>query len=267
MIKISALPAAGALTGAELVPVVKSGVTSQTTTQEVANLTSISAITHAATSKVTPVDADELPLADSAALYGLKKLLWSNLKATLKTYFDGLYQPLATILTQLSALTTARGDLLYKGNAGWTNLAAGTSGQFLKTNGAGADPAWATVSPSLITTSYDSGDQTISSGGSLSLTHGLGAKPKLVMFIAKCLTAENNYSINDEIVLGGPGGLPYLGAGSSTVGGFAAVISSTAITVRFASPVANPIYALDKTSGALVGLTNANWAFVVRAYA
>lgn len=37
----------------------------------------------AATSKTTPVDADELPLADSAASFGLKKLTWANLKATL----------------------------------------------------------------------------------------------------------------------------------------------------------------------------------------
>lgn len=47
--------------------------------------------THAATSKTTPVDNDEIPLADSAASYALKKLLWSNVKATLKTYFDTLY--------------------------------------------------------------------------------------------------------------------------------------------------------------------------------
>lgn len=50
--------------------------------------------THAATGKTTPVDADELPLVDSAASNGLKKLTWANLKATLKTYFDTLYAPL-----------------------------------------------------------------------------------------------------------------------------------------------------------------------------
>lgn len=48
-------------------------------------------VTHAATSKPTPANADEIPLADSAAGYALKKLTWANLKATLKTYFDGLY--------------------------------------------------------------------------------------------------------------------------------------------------------------------------------
>ena len=46
---------------------------------------------HAATGKTTPVDADELPLVDSAASYVKKKLTWANLKATLKTYMDTLY--------------------------------------------------------------------------------------------------------------------------------------------------------------------------------
>ncbi len=56
-----------------------------------ANITVIAPGTHAATSKTTPVDADEIPLADSAASFVLKKLTWANLKATAKTYFDTLY--------------------------------------------------------------------------------------------------------------------------------------------------------------------------------
>jgi hypothetical protein len=50
----------------------------------------VAAATHAATSKTTPVDADELPLVDSADSNILKKLTWTNLKATLKTYFDSV---------------------------------------------------------------------------------------------------------------------------------------------------------------------------------
>lgn len=43
------------------------------------------------TSKTTPADADEIGITDSATSYVLKKLTWSNVKATLKTYFDTLY--------------------------------------------------------------------------------------------------------------------------------------------------------------------------------
>lgn len=53
--------------------------------------------THAATSKSTPVDADEIPLADSAASFGVKKVTWANIKATLKTYFDSIYATIANL--------------------------------------------------------------------------------------------------------------------------------------------------------------------------
>ncbi len=56
-----------------------------------ADITVIAPGAHAATTKATPVDADELPLVDSAASNVLKKLTWANLKATAKTYFDTLY--------------------------------------------------------------------------------------------------------------------------------------------------------------------------------
>jgi hypothetical protein len=39
--------------------------------------------------------------------------------------------------------SAAQGDILYRGAATWTRLGAGTSGQFLKTLGAAANPAWA----------------------------------------------------------------------------------------------------------------------------
>lgn len=37
------------------------------------------------------------------------------------------------------------GDILFRGSTGWQRLPAGTAGTFLKTQGAGADPVWASV--------------------------------------------------------------------------------------------------------------------------
>ena len=42
------------------------------------------------------------------------------------------------------ATLTTQGDVLYYGGSGLARLGAGTSGQFLKTQGAGANPVWAT---------------------------------------------------------------------------------------------------------------------------
>jgi len=53
-------------------------------------------------------------------------------------------------LTQVLDLvgSAAQGDILYRGTSTWSRLAAGTSGTYLKTNGTGSDPEWATVSAS-----------------------------------------------------------------------------------------------------------------------
>jgi len=39
----------------------------------------------------------------------------------------------------------SQGDIIYYNGSAWARLGAGTSGQFLKTQGAGANPAWDTV--------------------------------------------------------------------------------------------------------------------------
>jgi len=51
----------------------------------------VAAPTNAAASKANPIDTDLIPLADSAASFGLKKLTLANLKAAFKSFFDPLY--------------------------------------------------------------------------------------------------------------------------------------------------------------------------------
>lgn len=49
------------------------------------------------------------------------------------------------ILDDLSGITFAQGDILYYNGTNLVKLAAGTSGDFLKTQGAGSNPIWDTV--------------------------------------------------------------------------------------------------------------------------
>lgn len=75
--------------------------------------------TVAAASKSTPVDADLIPLVDSAASNVLKKLSWANLKTALAT----------TFISQ--TLLTAKGDIIVRTASGLVRLAIGTNGQVL----------------------------------------------------------------------------------------------------------------------------------------
>jgi len=78
----------------------------------------IAAIVNASTSKATPVDADAFAGIDSEASFSLKKFTWANIKATLKTYLDTLYQPLAANLTSWAGIApTAKQDALVSGTS------------------------------------------------------------------------------------------------------------------------------------------------------
>lgn len=81
--------------------------------------------THASSSKPTPVDADEIPLSDSAASWGLKKLTWANLKATLAALFAPIASPAFTGIP--AAPTAAQGTNTMQ--IATTNFAIGEFGK------------------------------------------------------------------------------------------------------------------------------------------
>lgn len=98
-------------------------------TAESLNGLAVATQTHAATDKAAPVDADEIPLSDSAATWGLKKLTWANLKATLKAYFDTLYPAPNADTTGTAAKANALNSATTVVNV--SSATAPTSGQVL----------------------------------------------------------------------------------------------------------------------------------------
>jgi len=70
-----------------------------------------------------------------------------NSSTNLLEYYDGSAW---REVRDLNNVITTQGDVLYRDASGLARLAAGTSGQFLKTNGSAANPAWATVSSSIL---------------------------------------------------------------------------------------------------------------------
>jgi hypothetical protein len=75
---------------------------------DVTDAANVGSSIHGATEKTTPVDADTMPLIDSAASNVLKKVTWANIKATLKTYLDTLYAKIGSVSSSGLTMTTAR---------------------------------------------------------------------------------------------------------------------------------------------------------------
>lgn len=110
---------------------------------------------------------------------------------------------------------------------------------------------------------FESSEQTITSGDALTLPHGLGTQPKLVIGVIVCKTAEFNYSIGQEVFvqLGAEG---YVG-GLNTYG-VAVVPDGTNLNVRYGSN-ASVFGILNLGTGGFQNSTNANWKLILRAWA
>lgn len=109
------------------------------------------------------------------------------------------------------------------------------------------------------TGSYDSGNQTITASGSLTLAHGLGAKPRFVRCFLKCTSAHVGYSVGDEVDVS-PNSL------YGSTDGFSLWSDTTNIYVRYASGGTVTIIRNASAYDA-AGVGSANWVLVVRAYA
>jgi hypothetical protein len=73
----------------------------------------------------------------------------TNNLPTVTAYWDIMTQK-GTDADLLNIASTAQGDLYYNNGSAIARLGAGTSGQFLKTQGTGANPVWGTVSSDLV---------------------------------------------------------------------------------------------------------------------
>lgn len=106
--------------------------------------------------------------------------------------------------------------------------------------------------------SYTSSQQTITTGGQITLTHGLGTVPLLIACTLVCQSSELGYSTNDVVVVN-----PALD-NTSAGRGMSIRVTSTSIIIRYgtSTPVLN-----DASSGADNAITAANWKLVVRAWA
>lgn len=192
-------------------------------------------------------------------------------------------------LNQLDPTGASNGDVIALAGGQWTHTSAppssdtasnlGAGGQVFKSK-VGADfqfrsivagsnitvtqnandltIAASTSITGVFTQSFTSANQVITSAGALTLAHGMAGVPTLLQFKAVCLTAEQGYSIGDEVVLHNN----VLGDGG---GGPTQTSDATNIYIRYGD-AGTPIRVGHKTTGAYTALTNANWNLIVKAW-
>lgn len=107
---------------------------------------------------------------------------------------------------------------------------------------------------------YASPEQTITSAGQLTLSHGLAANPKSLGASLVCKVAEHGYSIGDVVIT-------TLGVQeSANARGISITVDATTLNCRYGSNT-NVFVIINKTTGAALACTNSSWRLVVRAWA
>lgn len=189
-------------------------------------------------------DNEGSSLSSSTILAGQRCLA---VKDGTNNYFRLLYPARRT---GADSVLTTQGDVLYRDGSGLQRLAIGTAGQTLKVNGGATAPEWGSG-----VTTFTSANQTITADSQLDVAHGLGAVPFWVEVSLKCTTADQGYSIGDEIRIGGALNT------QGTDDGFHTVVDATNVSII----TGVSLIVLGKASFDDAGLTLTSWRYVVRA--
>ena len=108
------------------------------------------------------------------------------------------------------------------------------------------------VTPTVIHYYYQSPQITITSGLVIAQTHGLISAPPLAIAVLHCITAEQGYSIGDEV---------QVGVGTASGQAQVAVDAANVTLLLQGTPsVAN------KSTGVPASITLANWKLILRAW-
>lgn len=147
-------------------------------------------------------------------------------------------------------LSTSGGDLALNSATGHVTVPTESAGD---NSTRAASTAFVTTA-TVFTKSFQSTAQTMTAGSGASIAHSLGGRPKIIYAYIRCLTAELNYAIGDEV----PFPIEFNGFGVNAWSDGTANIRYW-ISASFRIP--------NATTGGDNAITYANWQLFIRAYA
>lgn len=106
---------------------------------------------------------------------------------------------------------------------------------------------------------YESPQQTITANSTITLAHGLGAKPEVYALYAVCNTADLGYAVGEEIPI-------FWFINSSAVDGQSSQMSADATNVYIIIGANAAKQILSRTTRQQASKTLASWKYIVRAY-
>lgn len=117
--------------------------------------------------------------------------------------------------------------------------------------------------PAALTKTFTSTDQTITSGGALTLAHGLGTTPLLFQPYLKNTSSELGYSVGDIIPVNN-----HVNNDTSNGRGQVITFDATNIYIRFGSFPGQSYMIINKSNGnGGTPIDNTKWSFFIRAWA
>jgi hypothetical protein len=201
-------------------------------------------LTHNATSLILPTGANITTAAGDSAVFVQEDASNNYWRCVDYERKDGtsLYQ----------GIVTTKGDVLTYGTAP-ARQAVGTNLQVLTANSAATNGLeWATP---IFSKGITSADQTITTGGTINIAHGLGAIPSLVVPYLKCTSTDVGYSVGDVV----------LAPLSNDTYGLGISLTASNVTLMY-NNTATCIQILDKSTRNNATIDKTKWVAFVRAY-
>ena len=106
---------------------------------------------------------------------------------------------------------------------------------------------------------YIESQQAVTNGGTFTITHNFGTRPKIIQTSLKFLAASGGYAIGDELLWGTIDR-------NSNPGGVALVFTTTTIIGRYASST-TPFLGIHFATGNTVAFTPTDADLIIRAWA